>query len=73
MARLRCAVGMRNQEYSVTMSKSDRIRTLTGLLSGYAVAAISVGLAVVITLKLGSVMGSVIKHTATLFLLGNAQ
>jgi C4-dicarboxylate-specific signal transduction histidine kinase len=63
MARLRCAVGMRNQDYSVTMSKSDRIRTLTGLLSGYAVAAISVGLAVVITLKLGSV----IKHTATLF------
>jgi C4-dicarboxylate-specific signal transduction histidine kinase len=63
MARLRCAVGMRNQDYSVTMSKSDRIRTLTGLLSSYVVAAISVGIAVVITLKLGSV----VKHTATLF------
>jgi len=45
------------------MSKSDRIRTLTGLLSSYVVAAISVGIAVVITLKLGSV----VKHTATLF------
>ena len=63
MARLRCAVGMRNQDYIVTMSKSDRIRTLTGLLSSYLVAAISVGIAVVITLKLGSV----VKHTATLF------
>jgi C4-dicarboxylate-specific signal transduction histidine kinase len=63
MARLRCAVGMRNQDYSVTMSQSDRIRTLTGLLSSYLVAAISVGIAVVITLKLGSV----VKHTATLF------
>jgi len=63
MARLRCAVGMRNQDYSVTMSKSDRIRTLTGLLSSYLVAAISVGIAVVITLKLGSV----VKHTANLF------
>src|ERR1700759_3825222 len=45
------------------MSKSDRSRTLTRLLSSYLVAAISVGIAVVITLKLGSV----IKHTATLF------
>jgi C4-dicarboxylate-specific signal transduction histidine kinase len=45
------------------MSKSDRIRTLTGLLSSYVVAAISVGIAVVITLKLGSV----VKHTSTLF------
>jgi C4-dicarboxylate-specific signal transduction histidine kinase len=43
------------------MSKSDRIRTR--LLSSYVVAAISVGIAAVITLKLGSV----IKHTATLF------
>ena len=57
------AVGMRNQDYSVTMSKSDRIRTLTGLLSRHVVAAISVGIAVVITLKLGSAL----KHTATLF------
>src|ERR1700719_2798091 len=45
------------------MSKSDRSRTLTRLLSSYLVAAISVGIAVTITLKLGSV----IKHTATLF------
>src|SRR6202795_2013590 len=45
------------------MSKSDRSRTLTRLLSSYVVAAISVGIAVVITLKLGSVL----KHTATLF------
>jgi C4-dicarboxylate-specific signal transduction histidine kinase len=45
------------------MSKSDRIRTLKRLLSSYAVAAISVGIAVVITLKLGSV----IEHTSTLF------
>jgi C4-dicarboxylate-specific signal transduction histidine kinase len=39
------------------------MRTLTRLLSSYVVAAISVGLAVVITVKLGWV----IKHTATLF------
>jgi C4-dicarboxylate-specific signal transduction histidine kinase len=45
------------------MLESDRIRTLERLLSSYAVAAISVGIAVVITLKLGSV----IKDTATLF------
>jgi C4-dicarboxylate-specific signal transduction histidine kinase len=45
------------------MSKADRIRTLTRLLSSYLVAAISVGIAVVITAKLGWV----IKHTATLF------
>jgi C4-dicarboxylate-specific signal transduction histidine kinase len=45
------------------MSKSDRIRTLERLLSSYAVAAISVGIAVVITLKLGSI----IKDTSTLF------
>src|SRR5271166_2544328 len=43
------------------MAKSDR--TLTRLLSSYVVAAISVGVAVVVTLKLGSA----IKHTATLF------
>ena len=35
----------------------------TRLLSSYVVAAISVGIAVVITLELGSV----VKHTATLF------
>jgi C4-dicarboxylate-specific signal transduction histidine kinase len=63
MVRLRCAVGMRNQDYSVTMSKSDRMRPLTRLLSSYVVAAVSVGIAVVITLKLGSV----VKHTSTLF------
>src|SRR6202030_929677 len=45
------------------MSKSDRIQTRTRLLSSYLVAAISVGIAAVITLKLGAV----IKHTATLF------
>ena len=61
--KVRRAVRMRNQNYSITMSKTDRIRRLTRLLSGYAVAAISVGVAVVITLKLGSV----IKHTGTLF------
>ena len=46
------------------MSKSDQILTRTRLLSSYVVAAISVGIAAVITLKLGLV----IKHTATLFL-----
>ena len=61
--KVRCPVRMRNQDYSITMSKSDRIRPLTRLFSSYVVAAISVGIAVVITLKLGSV----IKHTATLF------
>src|SRR5260370_15653764 len=45
------------------MSKGDRIRMRTRLLSSYVVAAISVGIAVVITLELGSV----VKHTATLF------
>jgi C4-dicarboxylate-specific signal transduction histidine kinase len=45
------------------MSKSARIRTLTRLLSSYVVAAVSVGIGVVITLKLGSG----IKHSATLF------
>jgi C4-dicarboxylate-specific signal transduction histidine kinase len=45
------------------MSKSDRIRPRTRLLARYVVAAISVGIAAVITLKLGSV----IKHTSTLF------
>src|SRR6202047_735827 len=45
------------------MSKSDRIRTRTRLLSRYLVAAISGGLTGIITLTLGSV----IKHTATLF------
>ena len=45
------------------MSKSDRIRTLTRLVLSYVVAFVSVVLATAITLKLGSV----IKHTATLF------
>jgi C4-dicarboxylate-specific signal transduction histidine kinase len=45
------------------MSKSERTRRLTGLLSRHLVAAISVGIAVIVTLKLGSVL----KHTATLF------
>src|SRR5271165_647843 len=54
---------MRNQDYSITMSKSDWFRTLERLLSSYVVAAISVGIAVVITLK----FGSLVKHTATLF------
>ena len=45
------------------MSKSDRIRTLTRLLSSYVVAAVSVGIAVIITLN----FGSGIKHSATLF------
>jgi C4-dicarboxylate-specific signal transduction histidine kinase len=45
------------------MSKSDWIRTLRRILSNSFVAAISVGSAAVITLKLGAVM----KHTATLF------
>ena len=45
------------------MSKSDRIRTLTRLLSSYVVAALSVGIAVVITLN----FGSGINHSATLF------
>jgi hypothetical protein len=45
------------------MLESDRIRTLERLLSRYAVAAISVGIAALVPLKLGSV----IKHTSTLF------
>jgi K+-sensing histidine kinase KdpD len=45
------------------MSRSDRIRTLTSLLSSYVLAAISVGIAVGITLKLGTF----VKHTSTLF------
>jgi len=45
------------------MSKSERIRTLERLFSRYVVAAISVGIVAVITLKLGSF----IKHTSTLF------
>src|SRR6516165_5345540 len=45
------------------MSNSDRIRTLMGPLLSYVVAAISVGIAVIVTLNLGTV----IKHTATLF------
>ena len=45
------------------MSKADRIRRQTRLLSGYLAAAISVGIAAVITLQLGAV----VKHTATLF------
>src|SRR6202521_6072305 len=46
------------------MSKADRIRTLERLLSSYVVATISVGIAVVITLRLGSL----IEHTAPLFM-----
>jgi len=61
--KVRCAVRMRNQDYSITMSKSERIRTLERLFSRYVVAAISVGIVAVITLKLGSF----IKHTSTLF------
>jgi C4-dicarboxylate-specific signal transduction histidine kinase len=45
------------------MSKSDRIRTRTQLLLSYVVAAVSAGIAAVITIELGSV----VKHTATLF------
>ena len=45
------------------MSKVDRIRTRARQLSSYVVAALSVGIATVITLALGSV----IQHTATLF------
>src|SRR6516164_7889596 len=45
------------------MSKSHRIRMLMRLFSSYGVAAISVGIAGVITLKLGAV----IKHSATFF------
>jgi C4-dicarboxylate-specific signal transduction histidine kinase len=47
------------------MAKSDRTRTRTRtrLLSSYVMAALSVGMAAVITLKLGAV----IKHTSTLF------
>ena len=45
------------------MSKSDRLQTLLRPLSSYALAVISVGIATVITLKLGGT----IKHTATLF------
>ena len=45
------------------MSKSDRVRRQTRLFSGYLMAAISVGIAAVITLELGAV----VKHTATLF------
>jgi len=45
------------------MSNSDRIRLLIRQLSSYVVAAITVGIAVIVTLNLGTV----IKHTATLF------
>src|SRR6516164_1047935 len=45
------------------MSRPDGIGTLARLLSSYVVAAMSVGIALVITLKLGTT----IKHTATLF------
>ena len=45
------------------MSKPDRRRTLTRLTSSYLVAALSVDVAVIVTLKLGTV----IKHSATLF------
>ena len=45
------------------MSKSDRIRARLRLLTSYLVAALSVGVAAVVTLKLGSL----IKHSSTLF------
>src|SRR5271166_703770 len=45
------------------MSKSDRIPFLSRLFSSYLVAAISVGIALIVTLNLGAI----IKHTATLF------
>ena len=45
------------------MSKSDRIRTRTRVLLSYVVAVVSVGIAAVITIELGSI----VKHTATLF------
>jgi len=45
------------------MSKSDRIRTRTRLLLSYVVAVVSVGITAVITIELGSI----VKHTATLF------
>src|SRR5215468_3765636 len=45
------------------MSYSDRMRTLTRLLSSCLVAIISVVMAVIITLNMGTIM----KHTATLF------
>ena len=45
------------------MSKATRIWSRTRLLSSYVVVALSVGIATVITLELGSV----IKHTSTLF------
>jgi len=45
------------------MSKSDRIRPRLRLLTSYLVAALSVGIAAVVTLKLGSL----IKHSSTLF------
>jgi C4-dicarboxylate-specific signal transduction histidine kinase len=45
------------------MSKPDRLHTLMRLSSSYLVAAMSVGLAVIVTLK----FGAVIKHSATLF------
>jgi C4-dicarboxylate-specific signal transduction histidine kinase len=45
------------------MSKSDRIRTRTRLLLSYVVAVVSVGIGAVITIELGSI----VKHTATLF------
>jgi len=45
------------------MSKSDRIRPRLRLLTSYLVAALSVGVAAVVTLKLGSL----IKHSSTLF------
>jgi len=45
------------------MSKSDRIRPRMRLLTSYLVAALSVGIAAVVTLKLGSL----IKHSSTLF------
>jgi K+-sensing histidine kinase KdpD len=45
------------------MTKSDRIRKLTRMLSSYVVAALSVGAAVVIILNLGAL----IRHSTTLF------
>jgi len=54
---------MRKEDYSLTMSKWDQTRTSPRPLLSYAVAALSVAVATVITLKLGAV----IKHTSTVF------
>src|SRR6516162_2900837 len=54
---------MQKQDWRITMSKATRIWSRTRLLSSYVVAALSVGMATVVTLQ----MGSVIKDTASLF------